>query len=97
MKLNEFLAVNPEIKKAFQVIKKVLDEGLTPMQGEDALFDFDLTSYQVGLIVMGITKYHNRGFEFREYWVKRNNLPKNSGLRDETELIVQFPISKRKR
>lgn len=92
----EYLLANPEIKESAQTIKAVLDAGMTPMQGEDSLYDFKLTAREVGIIVMGIVSFHPRGEEFRQYWVKRNNFPDHSGKVDITELAQGFRIRKRK-
>ncbi len=91
-----FLKDNPDIAIVTDRVIDLLGDGKTPMQIEDALYDFELTALQTGIIAHAITKFHKRGTEFRTYWNKRNNAPEGEGLNESEEITIGFPIKKRK-
>lgn len=92
----QYIKDNPDIAVVVDVMVNALNQGLTPMQVEDALYDFELSPMETGLLASAITKFHDRGLEFRRYWNKRFNVPLDEGINNPEQITYGNEIKKRK-
>ena len=67
---------------AGEAVGQALDQGKTPKQAHDKMYDFDLTGFMAGCLAQAITYFHPRGEEFRVWWNKENGIddPEQRGV-----------------
>jgi hypothetical protein len=52
-------------------VGKLLDEGKTPKEAEEGLYEHDLTGFLAGCAIEAVAHFHPRGDEIRISWNKK--------------------------
>jgi hypothetical protein len=77
------------VVKAGEVVMKLLDEGKTPEEAEQGLYNLDLTGFMAGAAIQAVCHFHERGEEMKTWWNRSYGVENGEGVVNPAIMTIE--------